>query len=109
MPTKIQIKSCSPDCGLAKSAQILGDVWILLIINQLFSGQKRFNEIQEQLSGISKSVLSQRLKNLESKNLILRSQIPRSMPPQVYYSLTKKGENLHKIMYELTQFGLNNL
>ncbi|HMY54607.1 MAG TPA: helix-turn-helix domain-containing protein, partial [Candidatus Obscuribacter sp.] len=54
-------------CPVAKALELLGERWTLLIVRDLILGRSKFNELQESLPGITASVLSERLKNLEKE------------------------------------------
>jgi DNA-binding HxlR family transcriptional regulator len=105
MPTSNQKDSCDQNCGFAKTAIILGDVWNIYIINLLLENKElRFGEFIDKINGLSNSVLSSRLKNLLDSGLIERESIS-SMPPQVIYSLTKKGMKFKPVFNEISKFG----
>ncbi len=57
----------------------------------------RFGEFRTHMPGISPKILSERLKRLEADGLVFRDQRP-SIPPQVFYSLTRRGEELKEIL-----------
>jgi DNA-binding HxlR family transcriptional regulator len=91
-------------CPMAAASKIIGDIWTLLIIRDLLKGAKRFNELLESLKGISSSTLVQRLKLLESENILTRVSFP-EIPPRVEYSLTQKGTDLHLIVEAIKSYG----
>ena len=59
-------------CPIAKGAEVLGDRWTLLIAREMLHGVCRFNELERCLPGISRSVLSQRLRHLQRVGLVVR-------------------------------------
>ena len=69
---------------------IFGNKWNLLILNELFNGPKRFNELKRALSPITQTVLTRHLKSLEDADVIERKVISDS-PPSVYYAISKEG------------------
>lgn len=79
-----------------KAISLLSQRWTALIIYQLLSGPQRFNEIQSAI-GISGKVLSDRLKELEKKEIIKREVIP-DTPVVIKYSLTEKGRAMETIL-----------
>ena len=91
-------------CGVTKTIKIIGSKWTILILHQLFSGAKRFGEIQRALDGISPRTLSLRLQELEGDNLISR-KVYAEVPPHVEYSLTKKGQSLNDIICKMREWG----
>jgi DNA-binding HxlR family transcriptional regulator len=64
------MKTYGQYCPVAKAAEILGDRWTLLIVRDLLFGPVGFNELARGLPGISRSVLSVRLRHLERLGLI---------------------------------------
>lgn len=93
-------------CPIAEASKIVGDFWSILIIRELLNGCKRFGELQEKISGITNSTLSDRLKSLVNENVAIRNQYD-CIPPKVEYSLTHKGMALQSIIEELERFGNN--
>lgn len=78
-------------CPVAKAAELIGDRWTLLIIRELLYGPIRFGEIERNLPGISKSVLSQRLKRLQ-RDGIARTDLSGA------YEFTEVGETLRPVV-----------
>ena len=67
------------------------------------NGPKRFNELENEIK-ISGRVLSLRLKELESQDIVSRTVYP-EMPVRIEYTLTKKGYALKPIMEEISNWG----
>src|SRR5437660_3619086 len=59
-------------CPVAKSLELLGERWTLLLIRDLLSGSRRFQDLQTSLAGIAPNVLSERLKILEEHGIVAR-------------------------------------
>ena len=59
-------------CGLARSLDVVGDRWNLLIVRQLLMGPARYGELREGLSGIATNLLTDRLRDLETAGVIER-------------------------------------
>src|SRR5690606_14900644 len=79
-----------------KAISLLSQRWTALVIYQLLSGSQRFSEIQFAI-GISGKVLSERLKELELKEIVKRNVIP-DTPVVIEYSLTEKGQSIEPIL-----------
>lgn len=94
----------SIECSIEKALDVLGGKWTFLIIRDLFDSTKRFGELRKSLSGVSPKTLSARLKELESKNIIIRTAFA-TIPPTVEYSLTDKGRSLKPIIKEMKMWG----
>ncbi len=78
-------------CPVAEAAKLFGDKWTLIVLRDLAAGPRRFKDLERTGEGISPSVLSSRLRELEHQGLITRTSFP-EIPPRVIYELTKKGE-----------------
>ena len=59
-------------CPVAKAAEVLGERWTLLIVRDLITGAHRFTDLQRGLPGLSRSLLSERLRQLEADGLVER-------------------------------------
>lgn len=91
------------NCSLARTVDIIGDKWSLLIIRDAFLGVQRFSEFQERL-GIAKRVLSNRL-NILVENEILRKQPTSPEVNRFLYKLTPRGRDLLVTVVSLVQWG----
>ena len=91
------------DCPVARSLDVLGDWWTLLIVRDAFDGMRRFGEFQRSL-GISKGILAARLKALEEAD-ILRPEVPADGGARSDYVLTAKGQDLFKVVVGLRLWG----
>ncbi len=91
------------DCPVARTTDLLGDWWTPIVLRELLLGQHRFNTIQERI-GISRAILSERLKRLESEGVIERVQYEWS-PPRHEYHLTDKGRALWEVIVAMWRFG----
>ena len=101
-------KSLDPTCPVARSLDIVGERWTLLIVRDLLSGSKRFQDFQQSLKGIAPNVLSDRLKTLEKFGLIERSFYS-DHPPRADYALTDKGVELGVAVLTLGRWGMRHL
>jgi len=100
--TKKNQKS-KPGC-VAAALTILGDKWTGLIVQQLVQGPKCYTDLATNLSGISPRTLSARIDKLLASGVISK-EIYCSHPPRYEYSLTKKGEELEKILKAMVNWG----
>jgi DNA-binding HxlR family transcriptional regulator len=91
-------------CPIARTAELVGDMWTILIVRDLMSGSKRFGQLQESLGHVSPKTLSQRLKTLENADLLTREAFA-EIPPRVEYTLTEKGRALSAIIQAMSDFG----
>ncbi len=93
-------------CGVDKALKIIGGKWTILLLHNLFEGNKRFGQLQKSLIGVSPKTLSVRLKELEKQGIIKR-HVFAEIPLHVEYSLTKKGHSLKDIFSQMEQWGAN--
>jgi len=91
-------------CPVARTADIISGKWTLLIIRDLASGIKRFNQLERSLHGISPKTLSERLRSLEVEGVVVRQTFA-EVPPRVEYSLTEKGIDLVYVIDSMRDFG----
>lgn len=91
-------------CPVARTARIISGKWTLLIIRDLATGAKRFNQLERSLQGISPKTLSERLHSLEDQGVIAR-QVSAEAPPHFAYSLTEKGYDLVDVVECMRCYG----
>ncbi|MCR2823668.1 winged helix-turn-helix transcriptional regulator [Lederbergia panacisoli] len=92
------------ECSIEKALNVIGGKWSFLILKQLFEGTKRFGEIQKSIPKISPKALTDTLRHLEENEVLIRKVTP-TVPITVEYSLTEKGQALHKILKEMKIWG----
>src|ERR1700757_1556051 len=91
-------------CPVARTAEIISGKWTLLIIRDLASGMKRFNQLERSLDGISPKALSERLRTLEDEGILLRQTFV-DLPHRVEYSLPEKGYDLVQVVESMRCYG----
>jgi len=94
----------APPSPLADALDRVGDRWTLLIVASLLAGERRFNELQDELDGIAPNVLSARLKQLAEQALIV-SRPYSERPPRFVYELTESGRELAGALRLLADWG----
>jgi DNA-binding HxlR family transcriptional regulator len=97
-----------PSCPVARTLDIVGERWTLLIIRDLLFGTLRFQDFQERLPGMAPNVLSARLKTLEAHGLV-RRDFYSDHPPRASYTLTDRGRELGVVVLALGRWGMRNL
>jgi DNA-binding HxlR family transcriptional regulator len=90
-------------CPIAKASEILGDRWTLLIVRELLGGASGFNELQRGLPGISRSVLTDRLRSLERAEVVERRTGPKGRTLE--YRLTPAGRDLEPVVQAIGEWG----
>ena len=93
------------DCPVEYTASLIANKWKIIILRELLTGTKRYNELTRSVVGISAKVLTENLRELEKDGIINRKVYP-EVPPRVEYSLTKKGEDLKDDIETMKVFGL---
>ena len=91
-------------CPVAKSLELVGDRWTLLIVRDLLKGACRFQDFQASLKGIAPTVLSDRLKLMEEHGLVER-RFYSDHPPRAEYLLTDRGRDLGVVVGALAFWG----
>src|SRR5919109_3090226 len=88
-------------CEIANIWEVLGRRWSLLILKNLSTkGVIRFNELKRLLTGISSTVLADRLLELEREGLVSKKIYP-EIPPRVEYRLTSQAKELGIVLSSL--------
>jgi DNA-binding HxlR family transcriptional regulator len=95
-------------CPIARTLDIIGDRWTLLIIRDLFLGLTRFNQFLESSQGLPPKVLSTRLKKLQESGLIER-RIYSEHPLRAEYQLTDLGRSLFPVVKAIGQWGFDHM
>lgn len=90
-------------CSIARSLEVLGERWTLLVIRDVFNGNRRFDGIRESL-GVARNVLSVRLARLVDEG-ILEKRAYQERPVRHEYFLTEKGLDLWPVMISLMAWG----
>ncbi|WP_019925251.1 helix-turn-helix domain-containing protein [Nocardia sp. BMG111209] len=92
-----------PACPVARTVDLLGDKWSLLIVRDAFDGVTRFGQFQRNL-GVAKNILADRLRNLVAIG-VLRAE-PASDGSRFHeYTLTEDGADLFDLVVSLRQWG----
>jgi DNA-binding HxlR family transcriptional regulator len=87
-------------CSIARTLDVLGERWSLLIVRELLCGSRRFSEIQRGIPRISRTMLSARLRELADLHVLAR--LDEGGPT---YSLTESGRELGNVVRELGVWG----
>jgi DNA-binding HxlR family transcriptional regulator len=95
-------------CPIARTLDLIGDRWTLLILRDLFLGKTRFSQFRRSDPAPPPRLLSQRLQRLEEHGLIERV-IYNARPVRAEYHLTEKGRTLFPVLRELVTWGLDHL
>jgi DNA-binding HxlR family transcriptional regulator len=91
------------NCSIARTLEIVGERWTLLIVRDAFLGLRRFDEFQESL-GIARNVLTDRLNRLVEEGILEKVRYS-ERPERFEYRLTRKGRDLDIALAGLRQWG----
>jgi DNA-binding HxlR family transcriptional regulator len=91
------------DCAVAQALGVVGDIWSLMVLRNVFNGMHTFAALQGNL-GVSSSVLSARLKTLCAAKVLVR-QAASSDARSFEYHLTACGQDLYPVLIALMQWG----
>ncbi|MDD9939321.1 MAG: helix-turn-helix domain-containing protein [Myxococcales bacterium] len=89
-------------CSVAQALEVLGERWTLLVVRELIEGSSRFNELLRGVPLMSRTLLSQRLKTLESCGVVERRKGEGGAPE---YHLTEAGRDLQPIVSSIGIWG----
>lgn len=96
-------------CTVSQTVRYLSKRWTLLIILELYKGEgytRRFSELRDALSGITPKVLSERLKELEEEEIIIRKVDATAFPVRTEYTLTESGLGIIEIIRDIKRWAL---
>jgi DNA-binding HxlR family transcriptional regulator len=90
-------------CSIARTLEVIGDRWTLLVIRDAFLGVRRFEDFQQSL-GVARNVLTDRLNRLVDEG-ILRRRLYQERPERYEYRLTRKGVDLWPVIMTTMKWG----
>ncbi len=93
-------------CPFATTQRVLQGKWAIVVLYQLSTGTKRFNELERLIPDVTRTVLIRQLRQLEKDQLILREVYPQ-VPPRVEYTLSTTGQKFQRVLDEIEVFGLD--
>jgi DNA-binding HxlR family transcriptional regulator len=93
--------------ALAEAVRSIGDRWMLLIVDALLAGPKRFNDLQSEVVGIASNVLAKRLEHLERESIVVARPYS-ARPPRYAYELTVAGHELIGALRLLRSWGASH-
>ena len=92
-------------CPVDTTSKIIGKKYTVLLIRNMLSNHKRFNQFLESIEGMNQKILSARLKEMEKNGLVTR-RVHAEMPLRVEYFLTEKGRATKPILDQMAAFSL---
>lgn len=97
-------RSYRQHCAVAKSLDLVGDRWTLLIVRELLDRPRRYGDLLSCLTPIATDMLAGRLRDLERNGLVTKRELPRPASGNVY-DLTADGRALEEVIHALARWG----
>ncbi|RZL50796.1 MAG: transcriptional regulator [Pedobacter sp.] len=109
---QVENKAFTDEChkvlmAVSDALYAIGGKWKLMIIIAMARGNKRFTEIQRQVSGISARVLSSELKELEMNGFIVK-KVENGYPVTIEYELLPYSHTLEEVVGAMTKWGMQH-
>ena len=95
-------------CPIARSLDLVGDKWSLLLIRDMRFGKRTYGELLDSPEGIPTNILADRLKRLEEAGIVVRSAY-QDRPVRYAYTLSEKGADLGNVLLALVRWGETNI
>jgi DNA-binding HxlR family transcriptional regulator len=92
------VRTYAQYCPIVRAVEVLGERWTLLIVREMLTGARRFNEMARGLPGLSRALLTRRLRQLEAAGLVERAE-------DGGYDLTTAGHDLRPLVFGLAEWG----
>lgn len=92
-------------CELNSALAIISGRWKSQLVYFISQGINRFNLLRKELPNISEQVLSRQLSELETHAILVKKEIPGTVPAGIEYVLTSKGQDLVPILQALCEWG----
>ncbi|HLZ68700.1 MAG TPA: helix-turn-helix domain-containing protein [Dehalococcoidia bacterium] len=93
-------------CPVARSLELIGEKWSLLVVRDLLRGPQRFSDLLASLGGITPKWLTLRLRELEAAGIVARDARPGRR--EVWYQLTAAGRDLAPVVEALSVWGVEH-
>lgn len=106
-PAATPVPTLNEPCPVARSVNLVGDRWSLLIVRDAFDGLRRFGDLQRNL-GVARNILSDRLGKLVDAG-VLQTQPASDGSAYLEYVLTAQGKSLFPVIVALRQWAENHL
>src|SRR5262245_46235140 len=100
------MKRHSHYCPIARTLDLLGDRWSILILRELLLAERRFSELRTNLPGISPTLLTERLQTLAAHGLVTTRA---ATAGHAVYAVTEKGREAGPILRAMSRFGMSLL
>lgn len=89
-------------CPIVRAVEVLGERWTILILREMVTGTRRFNDLSRGLPGLSRALLSRRLRELEAAGLVVKAA-------DRGYDLTPAGRDIEPLVFQLAEWGARHM
>jgi DNA-binding HxlR family transcriptional regulator len=96
------VRTYAQYCPIVRAVEVVGERWTLLIVREMLTGARRFNDMSRGLPGLSRGLLARRLRQLEAAGLVVRSG---GTGGDGGYELTDAGRDLEPLVFGLADWG----
>lgn len=96
-----------PGCPTEITLEVISGRWKVMVIYWLLQGERRFNQLQRDLGGITHRTLAKQLKEMEADGLVERRDHG-EIPPRVDYRLTPLGRSLEPVLMAMQDWAEKN-
>lgn len=94
-------------CPTEITLELIAGRWKAMVIYWLLKGERRFNQLQRDLAGITHRTLARQLREMEADGLVERHDF-REIPPRVEYRLTPLGRSLEKVLLAMHDWAVEH-
>lgn len=100
-------KILSDRCGVNDTLTLIGKRWLMTILYEISLGSSQFSSLRKNIPEISEHILATRINDLVAQDLITKEEIPNTIPLQITYFVTTKGEELLSLVNKLCHWNKN--
>jgi DNA-binding HxlR family transcriptional regulator len=100
----VAMRSYGQYCAIARSLDVIGDRWTLLIVREMWVRPCRYTDLRTALPGIATNLLAERLRELENHGLVTKTVEPPPIATAIY-RLTERGAGLVPVLKQLLRWG----
>jgi len=100
-------KILSDRCGVNDTLTLIGKRWLMTILYEISLGNNQFSSLRRNISEISEHILGARINDLAEQELIIKEGVQNTIPLQITYVVTVKGEELLSLVNELCLWNRN--
>ena len=106
---RLRVENAAMTCPVGRTLRLFQGKWAIRVLFELSKTDTvRFGALKQRVEGITNTMLTSTLRDLEELGIVHREQF-NEIPPHVEYSLTDKGKALLPVFCELAKWGENNL